>query len=263
MCHKCPFHFAEAKENLQRQRTEATERVKNGRAVELVVDGPSLIHILKKEQSGTKLEELLAELASLSGAVIVCRSSPSQKAAIVRLMDDFEMRKAEGTGSALMKWIRRQNKKVKGKSLAIGDGANDVAMIQAANVGIGIAGKEGRQAVNNSDYAISQFRFVVRLLLVHGQLSHYRLARLIKYSFFKNIAFAFILIYFQFFCGFSGKESAPWPKQGVVAANPKHCVSASVTHRVLPSFAEPACIFVYGGCLRCHAMTMLLDGLLA
>lgn len=78
-------------------------------------------------------------------------------------------------------------------------------MIQAANVGIGLAGKEGRQAVNNSDYSISQFRFLVRLLLVHGQLSHYRIARLIKYSFYKNIAFAFILIYYQFFNGFSGQ----------------------------------------------------------
>ena len=90
------------------------------------------------------------------------------------------------------------------KALGIGDGANDVAMIQAADVGIGIAGKEGRQAVNNSDYALVQFRHLVRLLLVHGQLSHYRLARLIKYSFFKNIAFACILIFYQFYCGFSG-----------------------------------------------------------
>lgn len=45
--------------------------------------------------------------------------------------------------------------------LAIGDGANDVAMIQSANIGVGIMGKEGRQAVNNSDYAIGQFRFVL------------------------------------------------------------------------------------------------------
>ena len=60
--------------------------------------------------------------------------------------------------------------RLQGKMLAIGDGANDVAMIQAADVGIGIAGKEGRQAVNNSDYAIAQFRFITRLLLVHGQV---------------------------------------------------------------------------------------------
>lgn len=89
--------------------------------------------------------------------------------------------------------------------LAIGDGANDVAMIQAADVGIGIAGKEGRQAVNNSDYAIPQFRFLTRLLLVHGQLSQYRLGRLIKYSFYKNSCFAAVLFYFQLYNGFSGQ----------------------------------------------------------
>ena len=57
-------------------------------------------------------------------------------------------------------------------TLAIGDGANDVAMIQAANVGVGIAGEEGRQAVMSSDYAIGQFRFLTRLLLVHGRWSY-------------------------------------------------------------------------------------------
>ena len=88
--------------------------------------------------------------------------------------------------------------------LSVGDGANDVAMIQAADVGVGIIGKEGRQAVNNADFAISQFRFLVRLLLVHGSLSAYRLSRLIKYSFYKNVTFAFMLFYFQFYCGFSG-----------------------------------------------------------
>lgn len=88
--------------------------------------------------------------------------------------------------------------------MAIGDGANDVAMIQAADVGVGIAGKEGRQAVNNSDYALIQFRHLVRLLFIHGQLSHYRLARLIKYSFLKNIAFASILVLYQFYSGYSG-----------------------------------------------------------
>ena len=61
------------------------------------------------------------------------------------------------------------------------------------------------QAVNNSDYAIGQFRFLVRLLLVHGSLSSYRLSRLIKYSFYKNICFAFVLFFYQFYNGFSGQ----------------------------------------------------------
>eukprot|EP00803_Ostreobium_quekettii_P002905 evm.model.scf_903.4 EVM.evm.TU.scf_903.4 scf_903:32108-44084(+) len=195
----------EAVRNILECKKEAEARMEKNEPVDLVVDGPSLNFIIGKEHNGHILERELADLASMSGAVVVCRSSPSQKAAIVRVMDEFEMRKAEGTGNFISRWFRKQDKKIKSKSLAIGDGANDVAMIQAANVGVGIAGKEGRQAVNNSDYAISQFRFLVRLLLVHGQLSNYRLARLIKYSFFKNIAFDFILIYFQIFCGFSGQ----------------------------------------------------------
>ena len=89
--------------------------------------------------------------------------------------------------------------------LAIGDGANDVAMIQAAEVGVGIAGKEGRQAANNADYIIGQFRFLARLLLVHGHVSHLRLARLIKYFFYKNGVFAAVLFFFQPFCGWSGQ----------------------------------------------------------
>ena len=76
--------------------------------------------------------------------------SPSQKAQVVKLVR---------TGLQVM-------------TLAIGDGANDVAMIQAANVGVGIAGEEGRQAVMSSDYAIGQFRFLTRLLLVHGRWSY-------------------------------------------------------------------------------------------
>ena len=72
-------------------------------------------------------------------------------------------------------------------------------------MGVGIMGKEGRQAVNNSDYAVAQFRFLTRLLLLHGSLSAYRLSRLIKYSFYKNIAFGGMLFFYQFYCGFSGQ----------------------------------------------------------
>lgn len=84
--------------------------------------------------------------------VICCRVSPLQKALIVRLVKD-------GLGSM---------------TLAIGDGANDVSMIQAADVGIGISGEEGLQAANSSDYAIAQFRFLKKLLLVHGHWSYAR-----------------------------------------------------------------------------------------
>ena len=73
------------------------------------------------------------------------------------------------------------------QTLAIGDGANDVGMIQEAQIGVGISGHEGLQAVNNSDFAIGQFRFMRRLLLVHGRWNYRRSAKVFLYSFFKNV----------------------------------------------------------------------------
>jgi len=84
--------------------------------------------------------------------VVCCRVSPKQKALVVKLVKDG----------------------VDAMTLAIGDGANDVSMIQAADVGVGISGEEGLQAVNASDYSIAQFRFLKRLLLVHGHWSYAR-----------------------------------------------------------------------------------------
>jgi phospholipid-translocating ATPase len=100
-----------------------------------------------------KHKYLLLQLGTLCEAVVCCRVSPKQKALVVRLVKDG----IPGT-----------------MTLAIGDGANDVSMIQAADVGVGISGEEGLQAVNSSDYAIAQFRFLKRLLLVHGHWSYYR-----------------------------------------------------------------------------------------
>lgn len=64
-------------------------------------------------------------------------------------------------------------------TLSIGDGANDVGMIQAAHVGVGISGMEGMQAVMASDFAIGQFRFLTDLLLVHGRWSYLRICKVI------------------------------------------------------------------------------------
>jgi phospholipid-translocating P-type ATPase (flippase) len=124
-------------------------------------------------------------LASACQSVICCRVSPSQKAAVVRMM-------------------RVRSGKV---TLAIGDGANDVGMITEADVGVGISGKEGRQAVLASDYSFAQFRFLARLLLVHGRLNFYRNVELINYSFYKNMVCAFCQIIFQGYCSFSGNAA--------------------------------------------------------
>lgn len=72
-------------------------------------------------------------------------------------------------------------------TLAIGDGANDVNMIQVADIGVGISGQEGMQAVQASDFAIGRFRFLVRLLLVHGHWCYDRISKLILYFFYKNM----------------------------------------------------------------------------
>ena len=83
------------------------------------------------------------------------------------------------------------------------DGANDVAMIQAANVGVGIAGEEGRQAVMSSDYAIGQFRFLTRLLLVHGRWSYKRLAEMIP-CFLQNVVFTLTCFWYGIYNNFDG-----------------------------------------------------------
>ncbi|XP_058227240.1 probable phospholipid-transporting ATPase 4 isoform X3 [Rhododendron vialii] len=91
-------------------------------------------------------------------------------------------------------------------TLAIGDGANDVGMIQEADIGIGISGVEGMQAVMASDFAIAQFRFLERLLVVHGHWCYKRIAQMICYFFYKNIAFGLTLFYFEAFASFSGQS---------------------------------------------------------
>jgi magnesium-transporting ATPase (P-type) len=71
-------------------------------------------------------------------------------------------------------------------------------------VGIGISGNEGQQAVNSSDFAIAQFRFLKRLLLVHGRWNYRRHSKTVLYSFYKNLVLVMTLFFFLFYCGFSG-----------------------------------------------------------
>ena len=68
---------------------------------------------------------------------------------------------------------------------AIGDGANDVSMIQEADVGLGIFGKEGRQAARAADFSFGRFRMVMKIFLVHGHWYYHRVATLVQYFFYK------------------------------------------------------------------------------
>ncbi|XP_022781845.1 phospholipid-transporting ATPase ID-like [Stylophora pistillata] len=90
-------------------------------------------------------------------------------------------------------------------TLAIGDGANDVSMIKAAHIGVGISGQEGMQAVMASDFSFAQFKYLQRLLLVHGRWSYFRMSKFLNYFFYKNFAFTLCQLWYAFYTGFSAQ----------------------------------------------------------
>ncbi|KAG0624510.1 hypothetical protein M758_3G253200 [Ceratodon purpureus] len=145
----------------------------------IVIEGASV---------GIALEEpnrlVFLELCTYCQTVVCCRVSPLQKAQVTKLV------KEEG----------------KAVTLAIGDGANDVGMIKAAQIGVGISGKEGRAAEMASDYAIGQFRFLRRLLLVHGRWSYKRNRDLVGYSIYKNVVLSMAHYFFAFFSAYSAQN---------------------------------------------------------
>lgn len=149
----------------------------------MIVDGISLVEILSSEILSYKF----FKLGMICRSVICCRVSPKQKSQIVYMAKKFG------------KWI----------TMSVGDGANDVPMIMEAHIGIGIQGKEGTQAVRSSDYALGQFSFLQRLLLIHGRNGYRRISKFICYYFYKNIILVFAEIYFVFFSGFSGQPFFP------------------------------------------------------
>ncbi|ESQ40402.1 hypothetical protein EUTSA_v10012494mg [Eutrema salsugineum] len=144
----------------------------NDESVALIIDGTSLIYVLD-----TDLEDVLFQVACKCSAILCCRVAPFQKAGIVALVKN----------------------RTSDMTLAIGDGANDVSMIQMADVGVGISGQEGRQAVMASDFAMGQFRFLVPLLLVHGHWNYQRMGYMILYNFYRNAVFVLILFWYVLF----------------------------------------------------------------
>ncbi|KAE8023038.1 hypothetical protein FH972_008790 [Carpinus fangiana] len=173
-----------SKESVVRQITEGKDLLTSSRgsseAYALIIDGKSLAYALEDDMKNTFLE-----LATGCASVICCRSSPKQKALVTRLVKS-------GTGKT---------------TLAIGDGANDVGMLQEADIGVGISGVEGMQAVMSSDIAIAQFRFLERLLLVHGHWCYRRISSMICYFFYKNITFGFTLFLYEAYASFSGQPA--------------------------------------------------------
>ncbi|KAH9254339.1 hypothetical protein BASA81_007621 [Batrachochytrium salamandrivorans] len=161
------------------------------------MDGRALFHALDDSAKNT-----LVDLAIRCDVVICCRVSPLQKAKVVQLIK---------TTQNVM-------------CLSIGDGANDVSMIQAAHVGIGISGQEGLQAAMAADFVISQFRFLERLLLVHGRWCYVRTASMILNFLFKNLIYTVPLFVYQLYCGFSAQP----------AYDPVYMILANILFTAIP-----------------------------
>eukprot|EP01064_Diplonema_japonicum_P021924 TRINITY_DN3151_c6_g1_i1.p1 TRINITY_DN3151_c6_g1~~TRINITY_DN3151_c6_g1_i1.p1 ORF type:complete len:1296 (+),score=157.47 TRINITY_DN3151_c6_g1_i1:115-4002(+) len=126
--------------------------------------------------------ERFKSLALKVSTALCCRVTPMQKADIVKLIQDQDR-----------------------TCLGVGDGANDVSMIQRAKVGVGIMGLEGSQAERSSDYSIPRFKHLVPLLAIHGRYSLLKNSYLIQYSFYKNLVYSLCQIYYSFASGFTGQ----------------------------------------------------------
>ena len=146
----------------------------------ILVDEKALLTI----EEDYEIQKIFLDIAKDAVAVICCRVSPLQKSQVVKMMKNYNPNS---------------------KTLAIGDGGNDVSMIMEAHIGVGIYGEEGLRAVQNSDYAIGEFRFLHDLLFFHGRTNYLRNAQCIIYFFYKNFVFTFLQFVFGFYCNFTGQ----------------------------------------------------------
>ena len=196
----------------------------------VIIDGESLHFALENP-----IREKFRELGMHSKAVVCCRVSPDQKAQVVSVVNDRfatkkttpqtdeqleEARTFLKKRSEEMKEFKKSGKESKNvedilllevnkkekvfTTLGIGDGANDVKMIKQANIGVGIQGEEGMQASMSSDFSFGQFRFLTRLLFIHGRFNYQRVCGFLGYFFYKNITLTMTQLWFNFYAGFSG-----------------------------------------------------------
>ena len=176
------------KGDVDQRMTKALADIRGGQVAHtvIVIDGQTLA-LIEVEQL---VKKLFLELAICADSVICCRASPSQKASLVKAI------RTKVNGSV---------------TLAIGDGANDIAMIQEAHLGIGITGKEGLQAARSSDYSIAQFRFLLKLLLVHGRWNYIRVCKYTLGTFWKEMLFYLTQASYQRYNGYTGTSLyEPW-----------------------------------------------------
>lgn len=171
----------EGTEKLTQRINTASLEIKAGRIAHsvVVVDGATLSDI----ESDPTLFSIFIELCIQTDSAICCRASPSQKASMINSVRSLSKRDV---------------------TLAIGDGANDIAMIQSADIGVGITGKEGLQAARSADYAIAQFRFLLKLLLVNGRYNYIRTSKFVLTTFYKELLFYLTQCVYQRYTMFTG-----------------------------------------------------------
>jgi phospholipid-translocating ATPase len=163
----------------------------------IVIDGHTLAAL--EPPASAQAKTLFYRLILSIDSVICCRASPAQKALLVR-----SVRAASSSSSSLLARLNPFTPTTSPLTLAIGDGANDLAMLAAAHVGVGISGREGLQAARVADYAVAQFRFLARLLLVHGRWNYARTARFVLATFWKEMLFYLPTALYQRLVGYTG-----------------------------------------------------------
>ena len=146
----------------------------------ILVDEKALLTISEDDD----IQKIFLDIAKDAETVICCRVSPLQKSQVVKMMKNFD---------------------TQGITLAIGDGGNDVPMIMEAHIGVGIYGEEGLRAVQSSDYAMGEFKFLRELLFSHGRMNNVRNSECIHYFFYKNFVETFGHFIYGFYNNFTGQ----------------------------------------------------------
>ena len=197
--------FANDDDFLKQKLAEAREDKALGSDFGLVIEGGALRYALLEKN----VDRFLDLCDACSGGVVCCRVSPIQKAAVCEAMK------------------RRKGRVV----LGIGDGANDVGLITAAHVGVGISGREGRAAVMAADFSIGAFSMLRRLTLVHGRFSAKRNEEVVLYAFYKNFAYAMANVWFAFGSAFSAQ--ATFPTAAIATFNVLWTSLPTIAHAVM------------------------------
>jgi len=189
--------------------------IKIAKTTKLVSNDGPLIHLTSRTidtDVPTVLKEVLEYVNSIDKPfyLVIDGSSPLTSEYLNQYVNDFGVLASKAKCVICARTMPKQKalyvesiKRMGFTTMSIGDGGNDVTMLRTAHIGIGIAGKEGRQAAIASDFAINRFSFVKRLVLIHGRYAFYRTSWLTQFCFYKSILLALLQVMYMLYNGFS------------------------------------------------------------